>query len=131
MPQLELASFLRFLLTGAANTALTGTLLVAIATEVDMAVAYTIVYVLGLTFTTVLTARYVFRSRLTAGGIACFVAWYLSVYLVGVSVIGLTARQWHASHLLAAAAVLAITAPLNFLGASLVFGPRTTTPPQP
>jgi putative flippase GtrA len=131
MPQIEPASFLRFLLAGAANTAFTGVLLVVIATQVDIAIAYTIVYVLGLTFTTVVSARFVFRSSLTVSGIARFVAWYLCVYLVGVSLVGLVAHDWHLSHALTAVAVLTLTVPLNFIGGSLVFRPRSTTPTSP
>jgi putative flippase GtrA len=127
MFEVELARLLRFLFTGVANTAMTGALLVLIASQVSIVVAYTIVYVLGLAFTTVVTARFVFRSQLTVGGGARFVAWYLSVYLLGVSVVRAAAHHWHASHLLSAMAVVAVTAPLNFLGASFVFRSGRTT----
>jgi putative flippase GtrA len=124
MRQIELTSFLRFILTGAANTALTGALLLVIATQVDMAIAYTIVYVIGLAFSTVLTASFVFRSQLTAGRATRFVSWYVCVYLVGVTVVKLSVSHWHASHLLTALCAVAVTAPLNFVGGSLIF-PRS------
>jgi putative flippase GtrA len=121
MRQLEPMSLVRFVLTGAANTALTAALLLLLATQIEIAIAYTIVYAIGLAFTTVLTASFVFRSRLTLGRATRFVAWYVSVYLVGVSVVRLSAGNWHASHLVTALAALAVTAPLNFLGGSLIF----------
>jgi uncharacterized membrane protein YciS (DUF1049 family) len=119
-------SFLRFLLTGSTNTALTGLLMLAIAEWVDVDVAYTIVFVIGLAFTTVVTGRFVFRVQLTIAAIRRFVAWYLCVYLVGVAVIQLAQHQWHVSHLLTTAAVLAVTAPLNFLGGGRAFTLSTT-----
>jgi putative flippase GtrA len=127
MPQLELMSFLRFLLTGAANTALTGTLLLVLATQIDLALAYTIVYLIGVAFSTALTASFVFRSQLTAGRVTRYVGWYLCVYLLGVSTIKLSAAQWHTSHLVATAFALSITVPLNFIGGSLVFRPRAAS----
>jgi putative flippase GtrA len=120
--------FLRFLLTGATNTTLTGMLMLAIAEWVDIDIAYTIVFVLGLAFTTVLTGRFVFRSQLTATAIRRFVAWYACVYLVGVAVIHLAEDQWHVSHLLTIGAVLAVTAPLNFLGGGRAFLVSTMPP---
>ncbi|HTU78187.1 MAG TPA: GtrA family protein [Solirubrobacteraceae bacterium] len=130
MRQLELASFARFLLTGAANTALTGALLLVIATQVQIAIAYTIVYLIGLVFTTVLSASFVFRSNLTVGRAARFVAWYVCVYLLGVSVVRLSAGNWHASHLVTTLCALVVTAPLNFIGGSLIFRRARSVSPQ-
>jgi putative flippase GtrA len=122
--------FLRFVFTGAVNTLLTGALLLVIAGWIDVDVAYTIVYVLGLAFTTVVSARYVFRTELRSGNALRFVAWYLCVYLIGLSIVRIATTQWHASHLLATCCVLAITVPLNFLGGRRVFR-EATAPPRP
>jgi putative flippase GtrA len=127
MSPLELVSFLRFLLTGVANAVLTGGMLVVIAAQVNIVIAYTIVYGFGLAFTTVLSACFVFRSRLTVSAVVRFVAWYLCVYLLGASLVEVIARDWHVSHSFTAVAVLAVTAPLNFIGGSLVFRPRPTS----
>ncbi len=128
MSKTELNRFLRFVVAGAANTVLTGGLLLLIAGWVQIDVAYTIVYVLGLAFTTVVTARFVFRLRPTAKAVGRFVAWYVCIYLLGVSVIHLATRQWHGSHVLATVAVLLVTAPLNFLGGRRALG---ATPARP
>jgi putative flippase GtrA len=122
MSRTELKRFLRFLVAGAANTALTGTLLLVIAAWVQIDIAYTIVYVIGLVFTTLVTARFVFRLRLTARTALRFVAWYVCVYLVGISVVHLATQSLHGSHLLATIAVLLATAPLNFLGGKRALG---------
>lgn len=113
--------FLRFLLVGAASTLLTGLLMLAIAQLVELEIAYTIVFALGLTFTTAVVGPFVFRSQLTGRAARRFVSWYLCVYLVGVLVAHLAGHQWHVSHLVATAAVLTVTAPLNFLGGSRAF----------
>jgi putative flippase GtrA len=114
-------SLFRFFVTGVTNTALTGLLMLAIAQWVEVDVAYTIVFVLGLTFTTVVTGRFVFRSQLTITAVRRFVAWYLCVYLVGITVVHLAEHRWHVSHVLTTVAVLTITAPLNFLGGGRAF----------
>ncbi len=95
--------------------------MLVIAEWVDIDIAYTIVFALGLAVTTVLAGRFVFRSQLTATAIRRFVTWYSCVYLVGVAIIHLTESQWHVSHLLTTGVVLAVTAPLNFLGGGRAF----------
>ncbi len=117
-------SFLRFLLVGAANTLVTGLLMIAIARWVDIEIAYTIVFILGLAFTTIAAGPFVFRSRLTSSAIRRFVSWYMCVYIVGVTIARVTGHQWHVSHALTTVAVLAITAPLNFLGGHRAFTAR-------
>jgi putative flippase GtrA len=117
---------LRFVIVGAANTVWTGLLILAIAHWLDIAVAYTIAFVCGLIFTTMSSGVFVFRSRLTPRAVRRFVSWYLCVYLVGVTMAHLAGDQWHVSHLLATAAVLAVTAPLNFLGGVRAFLSPTT-----
>jgi putative flippase GtrA len=128
MRQIEPMSLVRFMITGATNTVLTGALLLVIATRVNIAIAYTIVYAIGIAFSTIVTSSFVFRSYLTVSRAARFVAWYLCVYLLGVTAVRLSAGHWHASHLLAAIAALAVTAPLNFVGGRLIFRPRATAP---
>jgi putative flippase GtrA len=118
----ELKRFLRFVVIGVVNSLLTGALFILIARWVDVDIAYTIVYVVGLIFTTVLVARFVFHRRMKVGTVGRFVIWCVCVYLLGVSIVHLAVHDLHESHLLATGAVLAITAPLNFLGGRCTFG---------
>jgi putative flippase GtrA len=120
--------FLRFLVAGATNTLLTGLLMILIAQWMDIEVAYTIVFVVGLAFTTMVTGRFVFRAKLTSRTLKRFVTWYLCVYLVGVVIAHLVGDQWGVSHVWTTGAVLAVTAPLNFLGGSRIFAVRTIQP---
>jgi putative flippase GtrA len=121
--------FCRFLATGVVSTVLTGLLIVIIARWVNIEIAYTIVFTIGLMFTTAAMGLFVFRSRLTHRRIRRFVSWYLCVYLLGLTVTHLAGHQWHISHILTAVAVLAVTAPLNFLGGTRAFLMRSTQPP--
>jgi putative flippase GtrA len=115
------ASFLRFLLVGALNTALTGALIVVISKWIDIQLAYTIVFVVGLMFTTAMAGPFVFRAPLTGRALRRFMSWYLCVYLLGVSVVHVAEHRFHISHVWIAAAVIAVTAPLNFLGGRRAF----------
>jgi putative flippase GtrA len=115
------ASFLRFLVLGALNTALTGALIVVISRWMDIQLAYTIVFVVGLMFTTTMAGPFVFRAPLTGRALRRFVSWYLCVYLLGVSVVHITEHLFHISHVWIAASVIAVTAPLNFLGGRRAF----------
>jgi hypothetical protein len=113
--------FLRFLAAGAVSTVLTGVLILIIAQWVEIEIAYTIVFTFGLMFTTIATGLFVFRTQLTLRAIRRFVSWYLCVYLIGLLTAHLAGEQWHSPHLLTAGAVLAVTAPLNFLGGRRAF----------
>ncbi len=122
------ASFLRFLLVGALNTALTGALIVVISRWIDIQLAYTIVFVVGLVFTTAMAGPFVFRAPLTGRALRRFMSWYLCVYLLGVSVVHVGEHRFHISHVWIAAAVIAVTAPLNFLGGRRAFLTRAAPP---
>jgi putative flippase GtrA len=122
----------RFLLVGGANTAVTVVLLALLARVIDPRIAYTIVYVVGLVFTTVMTNRYVFSADRSWVRMALFVGWYLAVYCVGLLVVRFLDgdHQWGALPL--ALVTVACTAPLSFLGGRLIFasGSRSSTPVQ-
>ena len=112
----------RFLIAGAANTALTGGALALLATVMNPAIAYTIVFVAGIALGAVLAGRFVFRQRLTLRNVVAYVLLYLAVYLVGLLVV----RSLHAAGApeWATGLVVLVTAPLSFLGARIVFRGR-------
>jgi putative flippase GtrA len=117
----SLGAFVRFLFAGATNTLLTGLLLIVLAQWIAMEVAYTIVFGVGLIFMTIVAGPFVFRASRSKKAMGRFAAWCLCVYLAGVVVARVATHQWHMSHLLAAAAIVAVTAPLNFLGGRRAF----------
>jgi putative flippase GtrA len=119
----------RFLVVGGANTAVTVVLLAVLARLIDPAIAYSVVYVLGLAFTTVMTNRYVFSSARSWTRMAAFVAWYLVVYGVGLIVVHVLDANYRWGSVVLALATVAVTAPLSFLGGRLIFASATRPAP--
>ncbi|WP_051515787.1 GtrA family protein [Candidatus Blastococcus massiliensis] len=119
----------RFLLVGGANTAVTVVLLAVLAGLIEPTVAYTVVYVLGLAFTTVMTSRYVFSAESSWLRMGAFVAWYLVVYAVGLAVVDLVDSRLQWSSIPLALATIAVTAPLSFLGGRVIFAPVSRPTP--
>jgi len=121
----------RFLLVGGANTLATAALMVLLSQVLDTAVAYTLVYALGLAFTTVMTNRYVFSAGWSPSGMVMFPAWYLGVYAVGLVVVSVLEAGPGWDPLLITIATVAVTAPLNFVGGRLIFAPMSRTTQLP
>ena len=113
----------RFLLVGGSNTLVTLALFVLLQQWLAPAVAYTVVFALGLVYTTAMTASVVFGARLTWRTGGAFVGWYLLVYGVGLLAVQLLQALWTPSSLVTAVVTVAVTAPLNFLGGRLLFRP--------
>jgi putative flippase GtrA len=118
---------LRFLLVGGSNTLVTLVLFVVLQRWLSPGAAYTVVFALGLAYTTALTATVVFGSRLTWRRAAVFAGWYLLVYAVGLGVVQLMDAVGEPSSLTTAVVTIAVTAPLNFLGGRLLFSPARVT----
>jgi putative flippase GtrA len=119
----------RFLLVGGSNTAVTLALLVLLQNWLSPTVAYTVVFALGLAYTTVMTASVIFGGRLTWRTGGAFVGWYLLVYGVGVAVVQAIHLMWDPSALVTALVTIGVTAPLNFLGGRLLFQPAADDEP--
>jgi putative flippase GtrA len=111
----------RFLLVGGANTGVTIAIFTLLARVMDPSLAYTIVFLLGLVFTTMMTSRFVFSTTAPPGRMAMFVAWYLAVYGVGLLVVRLLDRGQHWPKLGIAVVTVMVTAPLSFIGGRLIF----------
>ncbi|CAA9263769.1 MAG: hypothetical protein AVDCRST_MAG52-2747 [uncultured Blastococcus sp.] len=89
VPRGRLSELVRFLLVGGSNTVATLPLFVLLQQWMGPALAYTVVFALGLAYTTTMTATVVFGARLTWRTATAFVGWYLSVYGVGLAVVAL------------------------------------------
>jgi putative flippase GtrA len=122
-PRSGYGQLVRFLLVGASNTAVTLALFVLLQNWLSPTVAYTVVFALGLAYTTVMTASVIFGARLTWRTGGAFVGWYLLVYGVGVAVVQAIHQMWDPSSLVTALVTVGITAPLNCLGGRLLFQP--------
>ncbi|HEY4620924.1 MAG TPA: hypothetical protein VIG93_04425 [Gaiellaceae bacterium] len=118
------AQFLRFLVVGGVNTAVTTVLFYGLALVVPPRVAFTLVYVGGLAFVTMATPKYVFRVRARASRLALLAVWYVGIYLVGLAVVsGLDAIS--DSRAVIVLGTVLVTAPLGFAGGRLLVGRGT------
>jgi putative flippase GtrA len=117
-----IGQLLRFLLVGGSNTLVTLTLFVILQQWLPPAVAYTMVFALGLAYTTAMTATVVFGSSLRWRTTGAFIGWYLLVYGIGLLVVQTAHLVWETSSLTTAVITVALTAPLNFVGGRLLFG---------
>jgi putative flippase GtrA len=120
----RIGQIVRFLLVGGSNTLVTLVLFVLLQRWLSPTSAYTVVFALGLAYTTAMTATVVFGATLSWRSAVCFVGWYLLVYGIGVLVLRGLHLWWQPSHLTTAIITVAVTAPLNFLGGRLLFEGR-------
>ena len=123
-PPSNRSQVLRFLVVGGSNTAITLVLFALLARTMPAWLAYTLVFALGLAYTTVLAGRFVFGAHSTWRSSGLFIGWYLLVYAVGLGIVqALQALGVHSPDLLALLTVV-VTAPLNFLGGRWIFRGR-------
>lgn len=124
-----IGQLLRFLLVGGSNTLVTLALFVVLQHWLAPAMAYTVVFALGLIYTTAMTAGIVFGTRLTWRSAAVFVGWYLLVYAVGLLVVHGLHAFWQPGAVVTALLTVGVTAPLTFLGGRRLFtSPPASTP---
>lgn len=114
----------RFLVLGGANTAVTTLAFYALSFVLAPSVAFTIVYAAGLIFVTLTTPKFVFGTRASHHRKAMLIGWYLGVYLCGLGAIQLLTGALSAPRGIVVLGTLAVTTPLNFLGARWIVGPQ-------
>jgi putative flippase GtrA len=122
------SSLLRFLVVGGSNTAVSLVLFALLARVVAPWLAYTVVFALGLAYTTLLTGRFVFGAQNTRRRSGMFVGWYLSVYVGGLVILHALQALGVGSPDLLAVLTVVVTAPLNFLGGRLIFRAGSSVP---
>lgn len=109
----------RFLLVGVTNTVVTGAIVVVLSYLIPGWLAFTVAFSLGLTFSTLVTGKWVFDSHLTRRRALAFGGCYLVVYSIGIGFVALMhmigSPPW-----VNGASVL-FTAPLSFIAGKLVF----------
>jgi putative flippase GtrA len=120
------SSILRFLVVGGSNTAVTLVLFAILARVIQPWLAYTVVFALGLAYTTVLTGRFVFGADNTGRSSGLFIGWYLAVFVLGLGVVQTAQALGVRSPDVLALSTVAVTAPLNFLGGRWIFRDRSS-----
>jgi putative flippase GtrA len=112
----------RFLVVGVTNTLATTALLVALSYVMPGWLAYTISFALGLAYSTVFAARWVFTSNGSKRAAVLYALCYLVIFLIGLLVIGgIRALDWPAY---ANALSVIVTSPLGFVAGRIVFAQR-------
>ncbi len=111
----------RFLLVGGANTAVTTAAFYLLALVISARVAFTAVYLAGLAFVTAVTPQLVFGARATRRRRLLLALWYVATYLVGLGMVSLLSGALSAPRIAVVLGTVAVTAPLGFLGARLLF----------
>jgi putative flippase GtrA len=120
------SSIVRFLAVGGSNTLITLVLFALLARVVPPWLAYTVVFALGLGYTTALTGRFVFGAKTTRRSCGMFIGWYLAVYVVGLGVVQTLQALGVGSPDVLALLTVVVTAPLNFLGGRWIFRDRSS-----
>ena len=112
----------RFIIVGGVNTLVTTALLIALSYVLEGWLAYTIVFLAGLVFSTVFAARWVFTSNGSRRSAIIYALSYLLIYFVGLFVIA-GIRALDGPEYLNGLSVL-VTAPLGFVAGRIVFRER-------
>jgi len=112
----------RFIIVGGMNTLATTALLVALSYVFEGWLAYTISFALGLVFSTVFAARWVFTSSGSRRAALVYALCYVVIYFIGLAAIA-GIRALHGPEFLNGLSVL-VTAPLGFIAGRVVFRER-------
>ena len=118
----------RFLIVGGANTLATTALLIGLSYLMPGWLAYTVAFGVGLVFSTVFAARWVFTSSGSKRAALVYALCYLVIYLVGLVVIAVI-RSFDGPEFLNGLSVL-VTAPLGFVAGRIVFRERQREEPS-
>jgi putative flippase GtrA len=113
--------FVRFLLTGGLNTALTYILYLALLSFLPYIWSYSISYVCGIFLAFMLSRFFVFKEHQGLKSALLFPFVYLAQYILGVFVVWLWVKQLSLPESLAPLAAIALTLPLTFALSRLVF----------
>jgi putative flippase GtrA len=116
-----IAEMLRFLVTGAFNTAVTYIIFLIGAVFVPISWAYTFAYVLGILLSYLLNAVFVFRNRISKKTAKAYPLIYLFQYLLGLILLELIVNRANIEKEYGVLIVIAINIPVSFALARMVF----------
>lgn len=114
------AEGLRFLLSGALNTAATFALYWALLLVMGYRAAYSIAFVTGIALSYLLSSRYVFRVRTKFRSAVLFPLVYLVQYVLGLLVLWLWTSKLGLPAGYGVFATVAVTLPVSFLLSRLI-----------
>lgn len=118
------AEFLRFLVVGAANTALGYALYLLFSLVFDYRIAYTLAFALGIALSYFLSAIFVFQAKVAWRSLMAFPSVYLVQYLVGLALIWLIVAFTWVPKTFAPLVAIPFTIPLTFLASRFIIKGR-------
>lgn len=108
-------SWVRFLAVGGANFVVTYAVYLLALLVVEYRIAFTISFVAGLLFTSVLTIRHTFTTHLTVLRVAIYGAYYLLYFFVNIRFIELLVEDYAIDAKWAPLMSLVVLTPIHFL----------------
>ncbi|MGE7138645.1 GtrA family protein [Luteibacter sp. NPDC031894] len=118
------SSFLRFLISGGANTAATYLLYLALIQVMGYKIAYTIAYLFGIVLAFVINRFFVFQTHRGWRSMLLFPFVYLAQYLASMLVLRLWIDEFHQSKEAGPIIAIIVTVPLTYALSRLVFHGR-------
>jgi putative flippase GtrA len=122
------SQFVRFLLGGGINTAVTYVLFLVLSSFVHHAVAYSIVYLIGIGLSYAINVRWVFRSHSSARTVVAYPMIYGVQYVYGLAVLSLLIDRLALSSDIAMLIVIGTSVPLTFVLSRALLKARGNVP---
>lgn len=124
------SSFLRFLISGGINTAVTYAAYLSLVKITDYRTAFTLAYVFGIALAFVINRLFVFQTHRGWRSVIMFPFVYLIQYLASIAIVWLWVEKLNLPKEVAPLTAIVVTIPLTFVLSRLVFG-RTASRASP
>ena len=116
------SSFLRFLISGGINTAVTYTAYLSLLKIAGYKTAFTLAYVFGIALAFAINRLFVFQTHRGWRSVIMFPFVYLIQYLASISIVWLWVEKLYLPKEVAPLTAIVVTIPLTFVLSRLVFG---------
>ncbi|MDG6399532.1 GtrA family protein [Pseudomonas quasicaspiana] len=123
------ARFVRFLLTGGLNTAITYAMYLLLLEFLPYLWSYSISYVCGILFAFVMSRFFVFKEHQGLKTVLFFPLIYLTQYLLGALIVWFWVKKLMLPATIAPLIAIIISLPITFILSKLAFVRRTPTAP--
>lgn len=120
LPLLKL-SFIRFLLSGGLNTALTYGIFLLLLMAFSYTVSFTLAYVAGILFAYMMNRFFVFKHHQGLKSIICLPFIYILQYVLSLIILWCWVEKWGLLVRLAPLAAIVITLPVNYFLSRFLF----------
>ena len=124
------SEFLRYLIVGGTNTAISFLIYQVLRLLIPYQVAYTIAYLCGIPISYFLNSRFVFHQPLHWKKALQFPLTYVAQYFVGIALLSVWVEVLHISEVIAPLLVVICTVPVTFVISRLIIKGRNPHPAQ-